>query len=240
MTTVVDLNSFIRDRTRYITDGTDTSTAIELAAPRMHYESQDTCLSISGCLDWRAEIRMSALDAHGHAPDITVGTVDFLILQLGREPVAEILPYFGERATAFTELFDDSYLTDDLDENEHFTAGMPISTVLLLLDAHLNPALPDSQLRAWAVAQTIDTMLPTTAGLVAMHAATAPTPPKASARPLISADDVDPDWPRIGCTMIPGHPRLFGQATAYTYLETARTALEQCREQTLRIPVTDG
>lgn len=237
MTTVIDLNTFIHDRTRYITDGTDTSTAIELAVPRMHYESQDTCPSISGCLDWRAEIRMTALDAHGRAPDITVGAVDFLILQLGREPVAEVLPYFGERADAFTELFDDFYLTDDLDENEHFTAGMPISAVLLLLDAHLHPALPDSQLRAWAVAHTIDTMLPTTAGLVAMHATAATTQTKASARALISADDVDPDWPRIGCTMIPGHPRFFGQATAYTYLETARTALEECRDQALRIPV---
>lgn len=237
MTTSVDMNTFIRDRTRYITDGADTSTAIELAVPRMHYESQDTCSTISSCLDWRAEIRMSAIGAHDRAPNIAVGAVDFLIVQLGREPVTEVLTHFGERADAFTELFDDQYLADELDENEHFTAGMPISTVLLVLDAHLDPALPHSQLRAWAVAQIIDTMLPTTAGLVAMRATAATTPPKASARSLISTDDLDPDWPRVGCSMIPGHPRLFGQATAYTYLEAARTALDECREPPLRIPV---
>lgn len=237
MTAAIDMSTFIRHRTRYITDRIDTSTAIELATPRMHYESQDTNPTISSCLDWRAEIRMSAIGAHDRAPDIAVGAVDFLILQLGRESVTGILPHFGECAETFTELFDDHYLANDLDENEHFTAGMPISTVLLVLDAHLDSLLPDSQLRAWSVAQIIDTMLPTTAGLVAMRATTATAPSKASTRTLISADDVDPDWPRVGCSMIPGRPRLFGQATAYTYLEAARTALDECREQPLRIPV---
>ena len=238
MPTAVDLTTFMRDRTRHIIDGTDTSTAIDLAAPYMHYRSQDTCTTIPGCLDWSAQIHMTALDAHGRAPHIVVGAVDFLILQLGRHPVAELLPYFDDRAAAFAELFDGPYLADDLDENDAFSAGMPISTVLLVLGAHVDPALPDSPLRAWAVAHTIDTMLPTTAGLVVMRATTPTASAKAAARPLVSADTVDPDWPRVGCTMIPGHPRLFGQATAYTYLDDARTALDHCRDQHLRVAVT--
>lgn len=235
MATAVDLSTFIRDRAHHVTDGTDTSIAIELAVPRMHYESQDTCSTIAGCLDWRAELHMSALDAHGHAPDVVVGSVDFLVLQLGREPVAEVLPFFGDRAVAFAELFDDQFLNDDLDENDSLTGGMPINTVLLVLDAHLDPAVPYRRLRPWAVAHTVDTMLPTTAGLVAMHTT---TPPKAQGRALVSADAVDPDWPRVGCTMIPGYPRFFGQATAYTYLDNARMALDDCRDHVLRIPVT--
>ena len=236
MPTAVDLTTFIRDRTLHITDGTDTSTGIDLAAPYVHYRSQDTCTTIPGCLDWRAQIHMSALDAHGRAPQIVVGAVDFLILQLGRQPVAELLPYFDDRATAFADLFDGPYLADDLDEDDAFSAGMPISTVLLVLSADIDADLPDSPLRAWAVAHTVDTMLPTTAGLVAMHATTPTASAKAAARSLVSADIVDPDWPRVGCTMIPGHPRLFGQATAYTYLDDARAARDEvCQDLVLRV-----
>lgn len=235
--TTVALGEFLRDRTQHITDSTDNNSVVELAAPWIHYESQDTCLTVSGCLDWRGEILMSALDAHSRAPDIAVGAVHFLILQLGHEPVADVLAIYGERAAAFAELFDDKWLVDDLDENEDFTAGMPISAVLLVLDATMDPLMPESPLRAWAVAHIAQTMLPTTAGLVAMSSF-APRPSESRpARRLVSTDHVDPDWPRVGCISIPGHPQFFGQATAYTYLDDARAALDIYREQTIRVPV---
>lgn len=233
----VALSAFLRDRSQHITNGTDTSSAVELAAPWIHYESQDTCLTVSGCLDWRGDILMSPLDANSCAPDVAVGAVDFLILQLGHEPVAGVLALYGERAAAFEELFDDKWLADDLDENDHFTAGMPISAVLLVLDARMDPLMPDTPLRAWAVAHIAHTMLPTTAGLVAMSSFASPASEGRPARRLVSTDRVDPDWPRVGCISIPGHPQFFGQATAYTYLDDARAALDNCREQTIRVPV---
>ncbi|GAB4686180.1 hypothetical protein MOKP106_42750 [Mycobacterium avium subsp. hominissuis] len=236
--TAVPLTTFLRDRAQHIGDNIDTSKAVDLAVPRIHYESQDLLATASNCVDWRGEILMSALDAHGSAPDIAVGAVEFLVLRLGDGPVAEVLALHGERAWAFEELFDGEWLASDLDENEHFTAGMPISTVLLVLQAHVDPLISGSQLRAWAVAHVIHTMLPTTAGLVAMSAfgtrASAPRP----ARHLVSTDHLDPDWPRVGCTSIPGHPQFFGQSTAYRYLDDARIALDTtCRQQALRVPV---
>jgi hypothetical protein len=33
------------------------------------------------------------------------------MLQLGDEPIAEVLALYGERAVAFEELFDDAWLT---------------------------------------------------------------------------------------------------------------------------------
>jgi hypothetical protein len=38
---------------------------------------------------------------------------------------------------------------------------------------------------------------------------------------------------------IPGHPRFFGQATAYVYLEEALAALAHVQHQTLRISLRD-
>jgi hypothetical protein len=54
---------------------------------------------------------------------------------------------------------------------------MPISVVLVVLHAEMDPHMPNSQLRAWAMAQIAHTMLPTTAGLVAMPAFAAPASP---------------------------------------------------------------
>lgn len=231
----VPLSTFLRDRAQHIGHRIDTSKTVDLAMPRIHYESQDTCSTMSSCLDWRGEIRMSALDAYGYAPDIAVGAVEFLIVRLGEDPIAEVLALYGERALAFEELFDGQWLASDLDENEHFTAGMHISTVLLVLHAHVDPLISGSQLRSWAVGHVIHTMLPTTAGLVAMSAFATRASGRRHPRHLVSTDHLDPDWPRVGCTRIPGHPQFFGQSTAYRFLDDARIALDACHEQTFRV-----
>ena len=209
---------------------------IELGVPRVHYESVDSVCTVSSCLDWRADICMTALDAHGQAPDVVVGSVDFLVLRLGYEPVGDVLPQFGERADEFAVLFSDSWLGADLDENDDFTAGMPISVALLVLGAQV--AIADPDLRAWALAEVVHTMLPTSAGLVLMPAD--PRQRRASAtapRALASVAPPDPDWSRIGCSRVPGHPSFFGRSTAYTYLDDARAALAGCRDRTVRVPV---
>lgn len=209
---------------------------IELGVPRVHYESVDSVCTVSSCLDWRADICMSALDARGQAPDVVVGSVEFLVLRLGYEPVGDVLPHFGERAGDFAVLFTDSWLGADLDENDDFTAGMPISVALLVLGARV--AIADPDLRAWALAEVVHTMLPTSAGVVLMPAdphqrrASATTP-----RALASVAPPDPDWSRIGCSRVPGYPSFFGRSTAYTYLDDARAALAGCRDRTVEVPI---
>jgi len=234
----VDVHTFIRDRREYLPSNRDDE-AIEFAAPRVHYESQDTWSgTVSCCLDWRAEIRLSALDASGRAPDVVAGFVDFLVLQLGNQPVAEALELYGVHAEAFAELFEDAWMASDIDEADDFAAGMPISAVLLVLHAEVDPAFAHyGQLRPWAVSQVVNTMLPTTAGVVAMNAFPSPSP-RADARHLVDAEHLDPDWPRVGCMSIPGHPTFFGRATAYTFLDDARAALDAVREQTFRVSVS--
>lgn len=225
----VDLSTFLGRRGQHRSSGPVTGHMIEIGAARMHYESQDSWAgTVSCCRDWRAEIRMSALDADADSPDIVVGTVNFLILRLGHEPVAEVLELFGEQAAAFAELFDDEWLAPDLDEHDDFTAGMPIGAALLILDATVDDRLP-ADLRPWAVSEVAHTMLPTTSGLVAMTS----TQPTTSH--LVSVDRLDRDWLRVGCAPVPGHPRFLARATAYTFLDDARAQLAAVRERTFRI-----
>ena len=58
--------------------------------------------------------------------------------------------------------------------------------------------------------------------------------PKERHRGLVAADRVDPHWPQVGCVCIPGLPRYAGRATAYRYLDDARTALSSVREEIFR------
>lgn len=232
--TAVDVSSFLSNRRTYLT-GELADTAIEFGAPRMHYESQDAWSStVSCCLDWRAEIHLSALDALPQAPDVVAGFVDFLVVQPGEEPIPEVLELYGRTAAAFAELFEGAGIAPDLDEADDFADGIPISAALLILHAELDPQFAHhGPLRPWAVSQIAHTMLPTTAGVVIMSAF-APSAPGGSARRLVDASHLDRDWPTVGCTPIPRHPGFVGQATAYTYLDDARSALAAIRAQTFR------
>lgn len=236
MIAAVDLTQFLRDRADHIPEHRQAANGdvIDFGVPRVHYESQDSWTSTVSCsLDWRAEIHLSALDAHGQAPDVVAGYVDFLIVRTGVESVPEVLGLYGPRAATFGELFDEDWLAPDLDDNEDFTAGTPIGTVLLVLDTRLDPAVPDAELRPWAVAEVINTMLPTTSGLVAMTARAAST--SGHSRRLVSTDRMDRDWARVGCRAIPGHPGFYGQSTAYVYLDEARTALAHVHDHVFRV-----
>lgn len=198
--------------------------AAELSLPVLHFESLDTA-TVSWCRDWRAEVWMTDLAAEGSAPPVTIGAVDFVLVQLGQEcrSVADRLALLGIRAARFGELFDGGQLEPKLDEHDEFCDGMPIFTILLVLDAIVDGLMPAaSRLRPWAVAEVIHTMLPTHSG---MAAASALDSAGWHPRPLVSAHRLDPDWPEVGLTGIPGHPGLVGRPTMFTYLDNARAEL---------------
>ncbi|MGV7744318.1 hypothetical protein PJN29_27905 [Mycobacterium kansasii] len=230
---ITDLTTFIRQRRADVTiEAAPGAALVEFGAARMHFETTDSWPSLSGCREWRGSVRMSAL-GHRGAADVEAAVVQFLILRAGYESPAKVLPQFGDRAAAFVELFDDQWLDPALDESEDFAAGMPLSTVLIVLGATVDSGLPpESRLRAWAVAETVHTMLPTTAGLVLMPALPSATAPR---HMLVSTDQIDPDWVRIGCASVPGHARFYGRATAFVYLEEARDALAGVRDEPIRI-----
>jgi hypothetical protein len=61
----VDVSTFFRDRSEYLANDRGDAMTVEFGAARVHYESQDAWSgTVTCCLDWRAEIHLSALDAH--------------------------------------------------------------------------------------------------------------------------------------------------------------------------------
>lgn len=195
----VDLTTFLQDWSAHIVTGADpTLRWIDLGCPWLPIESTGSRTSLDGYMDWRAEVRVLALDAPRKAPEVVVGAVEFLILQAGYESPREALPLYGARAAAFV------------------TAGMPISTVLIVLDAWVDGRLPPGPpLRAWSVAQTIHTMMSTTAGLVLMPALAGVGIPR---HRLVAATDLDPDWRRVGCASVAGHPAILPSCSSRRHL----------------------
>lgn len=92
---------------------------------------------------------MTDVAARVVCPTVTVGAVDFLLLQRGqsRQPVADHLAELGTREALFGELFNGGELDAALDEHIEFFDGMPIFTVLPVVGALVDDLMPASRLR---------------------------------------------------------------------------------------------
>lgn len=215
---------------------------VSLASPSLHLETLDQSTT-SWCRDWRAEVRMQDLHAAAAAP-VTVGAVDFVVVQLSEEehhrPIPDQLAMLDVRATRFAELFDGGRLEASLDEHDDFFDGMPMYSVLLLLGVVVDDLLPPSRLREWALSEVCHTMLPTTSG-VAFAAA---DDDGGRRRRLVAVDqrgdrgnhgNRGPDWVGVGLTAVPGHPDLVGRAALFTHLDTARGELVEVTSQVLTL-----
>jgi hypothetical protein len=207
--------------------------AAELSLPVVHIESLDAG-TVSWCRDWRAEIRMTDLAADASTAPVTVGAVDFVLVQLseGYRPVADHLAMLGVREARFGELFEGGQIEPDLDEHDEFCDSMPMFTALLVLDAIVDDLMPRSRLRPWSVAEVIQTMLPTHSGMVAASALDGATGP---VRRLVSTRRLDRDWLDVGLTGIPGHPGFLGRATLFTHLDDAHTALSDIADEVFTV-----
>lgn len=148
----VELCDFIRDLGDYVPE-LNAAETLEFVAPRMHYVSLDSNAFLPCCLDWRAEIRLGVMESHVGDPDVVVGHVDFLVLQLGHEPADLVLAEVSEEARRFADLFDGSWLASDVEEEGCFAAAASIDVVMIVLDVVVDESARGHQLGAWAVSE---------------------------------------------------------------------------------------
>jgi hypothetical protein len=232
----IGLSEFIGDLAEHV-ERPDELDTLELVTPRMHYASQDSDDAVTSCLDWRAQITLAVLDAHADAPDVHVGHVDFLVLQLGDEPAALVLDAFSQDAAKFTELFEGQWLAPDV-ESVAFEGAASLDVVLIVLDVDINEHLRGHQLGAWAVAEVVGTMLPTTAGLAVMFPHwDAEFDDDISVDKVHAVDRLNHYWQQVGLEPIGGHPGFLGQATAFTHLPNARRRLAAVKQCVIRVPL---
>lgn len=102
-------------------------------------------------------------------PDIRVGQIDFVMARTGIKGLANELldreKFHGLRTDRFAPLFDDYRIGPGLSQQFSDT----VETVMLVLWVVVDPALREHRLGGWALCQAIETMMPTSNGLILMH-----------------------------------------------------------------------
>lgn len=92
---ITGLSTFRRERGAHVDDAATAEAFVEFGAARMHFETTDKWPSLSGCREWRATVRVSALDGHrDDIADIEVAAAQFLVLHgMRRAHLPHRVPY---------------------------------------------------------------------------------------------------------------------------------------------------
>lgn len=145
------------------------ATEIEMFGPSLHIETVDNAFGRPGTLLWRADIDVTHTDSRMGDPDIRVGQIDFVMARTGVEGLADDLldrsKFHGLRTDRFAPLLDDHRIGPELAQQ----FSDPVEVVMFVLWGVIDPALRGHRLGAWALCQAIETMMPTSNGLILVH-----------------------------------------------------------------------
>ncbi|WP_405132951.1 hypothetical protein [Nocardia sp. NBC_01388] len=205
------------------------STGATLRDPMLRYRSMNT-LDTPACLDWQAQLLMSAAEVDDI--QVCVGVCEFLTVQVGEDSFSgAILDDYSTEAGVFSPIFDGAWTADHVQDQFD---GVPFNNALLVLSAILiEPVQRGHNLGAWMVSRVTHRMLPGNDGLVLMY----PSPLFKSAEPIQQLEAVESltrHWKRtVAVVPIDQHPGILGQSTAHIHLDEARRALRVPAEITV-------
>lgn len=204
------------------------STDIEMFGPSLHIETVDNAYRRPGTLLWRADVDVTHLDSRMGDPDIRVGQIDFVMARTGVDGLADELlnreKFHGLRTDRFAPLFDDHRIGPELAQQFSDT----VEAVMFVLWVVIDPALRGHRLGAWALCQAIETMMPTSNGLILMHPhwdAEADAAP--SVEQLESVERLNRYWMTTGLVPLQDRPQFMAQHANRPALQTAIQAYQQ-------------
>jgi hypothetical protein len=198
------------------------ATEIEMLGPSLHIETADNAFGRPGTLLWRADVDLTHTDSRMGDPDVRVGQVDFVMARTGVDGLAEELldrsKFHGLRTDRFAPLFDDYRIGPEL--SQQFSD--PVEVVMFVLWVVIDPALRGHRLGAWALCQAIETMMPTSNGLILMHPHwDAEWEADPSVEQLESVERLNRYWMTAGVVPLQDRPQFLGQHANRQALQTA-------------------
>lgn len=198
-----------------------TRATVEMFSPALHLQTADSVFDSRTVL-WRADITMTHLDSRMGDPDVVVGQVHFVLARTGTDGLAQELldreQFHNLRTDRFAPLFDDHHIGAELAQQ----FSDPVEVVMLVLWIVIDPALRGHRIGAWALCQAIDTMIPTSNGLILMHPhwdAEADHAP--SVEQLEKVERLNQYWMTAGLVPLESAPQFLGQHANRLALETA-------------------
>lgn len=218
------------------------TTDVEMFGPSLHVETVDNAFGRPRTQLWRADVDVTHLDSRMGDPDIRVGEVHFVTARTGVDGLASELlereKFHGLRTDRFAPLFDDYRIGPELAEQFSDT----VEAVMFVLWIIIDPALRGHRLGAWALCQAIETMMPTSNGLILLHPhwdAEADAAP--SVEQLESVERLNSYWMTAGLVPLQDRPQFLAQHASRHVLQSAIQAYQQRfyddEDYTMRTPL---
>jgi hypothetical protein len=206
-----------------------------LIHPRLQYTSTGES-QFDAMITWRADLELGYLDEHGNdvwdAPNVVGGHAEFLIINAGQHPIADLLDSLSQDAARFAPLFEGDDVAEAVQEqfeNETFNRILIVTTV------EVAEPLRRNGLGAWILAELVERMASPTDTLVLLHPAPA-EPPASKAAELAAKQALSWYWQQFGPKPIKHQPEFLGAATAYGHLQRARDAFRALDEVVFPVP----
>lgn len=207
---------------------------VMLFRPRLRYCSTGES-QFDAMMTWRADLELGYLDEDGNegdTPDVVGGYAEFLIINVGQHPIADLLDSLSQDTADFAGLFEGDDVA--LAVQEQFE-DVPINRVLIVTMVEVAEPLRGNGLGPWIVTELVERMASPTDTLALMYPAPAEPQPSKAAE-LAAARSLSGYWQQFGFTPIEHRHEFLGATTAYAHLSRARDAMRALEEVVFPVP----
>ncbi len=211
-------------------------TTTTLFAPKVRYSSSFDIHS-DAMMVWRADLELGYFDEDddpGDATQVSGGHAEFVLVDVGTDPIGELLDSLSPDAAYFSTLFEGVDVAPAVQQEFE---DAPFNRILIVTRVEVAAPLRGHGLGAWLVAELIARMASPIDTLVLLYPH--PAGPHAdNVTEMAGAEALWSYWQRCGLAPLGHHPQFLAAATAYTHLLGARDVLRSVGDVRITVPAS--
>ncbi|KAB7754416.1 Uncharacterised protein [Mycobacteroides abscessus subsp. abscessus] len=211
-------------------------TSTTLFAPKVRYSSTFDIHS-DAMMAWRAEMELGYFDEDddpGDATQVSGGHAEFVLVDVGADPIGELLDSLSPDAAYFSTLFEGVDVAPAVQQEFE---DAPFNRILIVTRVEVAAPLRGHGLGAWLVAELVARMASPIDTLVLLYPNLA-GPHADNVTEMAGAEALWSYWQRCGLAPLEHHPQFLAAATAYTHLLRARDVLRSVGDVRIAVPAS--
>ncbi len=186
---------------------------------------------------WRAEMELGYFDEDddpGDATQVSGGHAEFVLVDVGADPIGELLDSLSPDAAYFSTLFEGVDVAPAVQQEFE---DAPFNRILIVTRVEVAAPLRGHGLGAWLVAELVARMASPIDTLVLLYPNLA-GPHADNVTEMAGAEALWSYWQRCGLAPLEHHPQFLAAATAYTHLLRARDVLRSVGDVRIAVPAS--